>query len=88
MLVVDRRVTVDQIAYLPGANCAEGQAELERHLLDHDALGSAALPVQVAVEPSDGTRESGQGVVCIIESPGPEALLQIMLERVWGVSDN
>jgi len=86
MLVIDRRV--DQTAYPPGANRAEVQAELERHLLDHDALESTALPVQVAVELPDGTRESGQGVVCIIETPGPEVLLQIILERVWGVSNN
>jgi hypothetical protein len=88
MLVVDRRD--DQTTYAPGANRAEVQAELERHLVDHDVLDSTtpALPVQVAVERPDDTRESGQGVACVTETPGPEALLKILLERVWGVSNN
>jgi len=83
MLVVDRRF--DLTDYPPGADRAEVQAELERRPLDH---GATALPVQVELELPDNTQENRPGVVCIIETPGPEVLLQIILERVWGVSEN
>ena len=85
MLVVDRRD--DQNNYAPGANRAKVQAELERKLADHGPLESTAVPAQVAVDDSD-TRNTGRGVACVIETPGQEVLLQILLGRVWGVSHN
>jgi hypothetical protein len=85
MLVVDRRD--DLRNYAPGANRAEVQTELERHCVDHSALESTFLPAQVTVEHPDDTRISGRGVACVTHTPGPEVLLQILLKRVWGVSN-
>jgi hypothetical protein len=82
MLVVDRRG--DQTAYAPGANRAEVQVELDLYHVEYDPLESTALSVQA---PGD-LQDSGRGVACIIETPGPEVLLQILLQRVWGVFDH
>lgn len=90
MLVVDRRD--DQGAYAPGANRAEVQAELERHHFQHTgAYESTALPAPVEVESRPATEDQGGaaaqkgGVACITETPGPAALVKLLLERVWGV---
>ncbi|EIW63339.1 nucleoside hydrolase [Trametes versicolor FP-101664 SS1] len=93
MLVVDRRD--DQGAYAPGANRAEVQAELERHHFQHaGAYESTALPAPVEVESrpaaaADAKDQGGAaqrgGVACITETPGSAALVQLLLERVWGV---
>ncbi|KAJ8689741.1 hypothetical protein PTI98_012611 [Pleurotus ostreatus] len=84
MLVVDRRE--DETAYAPGANRAHVQAELERLVSDHHhEWESTALPAQVEVEkPADNT-QSLQGVQCIVETPGPDALLKLLVKRVWGI---
>lgn len=93
MLVVDRRD--DQGAYAPGANRAEVQAELERHHFPHaGAYESTALPAPVEVESrpaaaadakdQGGAAQTG-GVACITETPGSAALVQLLLQRVWGV---
>ncbi|KAI0630323.1 nucleoside hydrolase [Trametes polyzona] len=89
MLVVDRRD--DQGAYAPGSNRAEVQAELERHHFPHaGAYESTAVPAPVEVESppavtnQDATTQKG-GVPCITQTPGSEALVQLLLERVWGV---
>lgn len=87
MLVVDRRD--DQGAYAPGANRAEVQAELERHQFRHaGAYESTALPAPVEVEcrpvTQDDRSENG-GVACVTQTPGSEALVKLLLERVWGV---
>jgi len=86
MLVIDRRD--DQIAYVPGTNRAKAQAELELLLADRNAVESGALPAQAAVECRDDLHKRERGVVCVIDTPGPEALLQVLLERVWGISDH
>lgn len=83
MLVVDRRG--DECVYAPGANRAEVQAELERHLTDHGDIESAA-PSHAAVDHLNDTRNSGRGVACVIETPGTDALLHGLLARVWGIS--
>ncbi|KAH9948526.1 nucleoside hydrolase [Amylocystis lapponica] len=70
MLVVDRRD--DQGAYDPGANRAE----------------STALPAQVELEHPPEQRQTHthpHGVPCVVETPGPEALLKLLLARIWGV---
>ncbi|TFY67928.1 hypothetical protein EVJ58_g1321 [Rhodofomes roseus] len=88
MCVVDRRE--DPGAYAPGANRAEIQAELEKHHLHHSGpFESTALPAQVEVErASDALPRNltAGGVACVFETPGPEVLLKLLLERVWGVT--
>ena len=82
MLIVDRRV--DQSAYAPGANRAEVQAQLEKLHLPHGQFESTAVPAQVETElpvQNPGSR----GVACVIETPGERVLLNLLLERVWGV---
>ncbi|OCH95134.1 nucleoside hydrolase [Obba rivulosa] len=89
MLVVDRRD--DQGAYAPGANRAEVQAELERHSFQHAGeLESTAVPAQVEVEDRAAAvkalaEQTTGGVACVTETPGPAALVELMLKRIWGV---
>ncbi|KAI0775682.1 nucleoside hydrolase [Trametes elegans] len=89
MLVVDRRD--DQGAYAPGMNRAQVQAELDRHHFQYvGAYESTALPAPVEVESrplNKGQDTVGQegGVPCIIQTPGPAALVKLLLARVWGV---
>ncbi|KAI0358399.1 nucleoside hydrolase [Trametes cingulata] len=89
MLVVDRRD--DQGAYAPGANRAEVQAELERHQFRHAGeYESTAVPAPVEVESRSAIKKQAPavqkgGVPCVTQTPGPAALVNLLLERVWGV---
>lgn len=88
MCVVDRRE--DAGAYAPGANRAEVQAELEKYHLHHSGqFESTALPAQVEVERASDAQppqHTEGGVACVYETPGPAVLLDLLLERVWGVT--
>lgn len=87
MCVVDRRE--DAGAYAPGANRAEVQAELEKHHLHHSGpFESTALPAQEVERASDAQPppHTEGGVACVYETPGPAVLLELLLERVWGVT--
>lgn len=88
--VVDRRD--DQGAYAPGANRARVQAELKSHMTAGSAgafgsLESVAVParVEVEVEPSHQRSDKQEGVPVVEGTPGVEALLQIMMKRIWHV---
>ena len=92
MLVIDRRNDIG--AYAPGANRARVQAELERSNAQTEGtlLESTALPAQVEVEtetqadpPSNHVGASETGVPVVTKTPGGDALLKLLLERVWGV---
>jgi len=94
MFVVDRRD--ENTAYAPGANRSEVQAQLELRQLGHGLLESAALPARVDIEEptlSVGRDEVGlqavsgqrKGVACLVETPGPSVLLQLLMSRVWGI---
>ena len=89
MCVVDRRD--DQGAYAPGANRAEVQAELKRHHFQHaGTYESTAVPAPVEVERRpiiEGPLavDHKGGVPCVTQTPGSAALVQLLLERVWGV---
>lgn len=85
MLVVDRRE--GETAYAPGANRAEIQRLLDQSNFPHKQWESVAVPAQVEVEhePKILTPSSThEGVLCITGTPGPKALLQLLLRRVWG----
>jgi len=85
MLVVDRRE--DESAYAPGANRAEVQASLDKTQFSGN-LESIALPAQVEIETAPlAKKKADSGIWCIIETPGPDTLLKILFERVWGVSE-
>jgi len=91
MCVVDQR---DQSAHAPGVNRARVQAELERRIATGSAdpggfgpLEYVVVPARVEVEgePSRPCEDEQEGVPVIESTPGPEALLQIMLKRIWHV---
>ncbi|KAJ8077003.1 hypothetical protein PM082_001426 [Marasmius tenuissimus] len=80
MLVVDRRE--DESAYALGANRSEAHA---KH--NEDGEGTV-VPARVEVEnPEQATSvESSKspGVPCVVKTPGPTVLLELLLKRVWG----
>ncbi|KAJ7072537.1 Inosine/uridine-preferring nucleoside hydrolase domain-containing protein [Mycena amicta] len=80
-LVVDRRE--DESAYAPGANRAEVQAELEKLNVTHDKpWESTAIPALVETEQPPMPINSN-GVVSCYATPGPAALLDLLLKRIW-----
>ncbi|PFH52035.1 hypothetical protein AMATHDRAFT_141159, partial [Amanita thiersii Skay4041] len=83
MLVVDRRA--DSMAYTPGQGREVLQQELDRLGIPHGTWESTALPAPVEVENAADSVPAGSGVPCVIETPGPLALLQLLLNRIWGV---
>lgn len=85
MLVVDRRR--DTSAYAPGANRAKVQAELERHGIDHEPWESTAVPAQVEIEEPSRSDTTIPSILCVTDTPGPETLLKLLLNRVWGCQE-
>jgi hypothetical protein len=92
MCVVDRRN--DQHACAPGANRVRVQAELKRRMAagtaEPDSFGlleSVAVPALVEVEeqPLPWNEDDQEGIPVVERTPGAEALLQVMLKRVWHV---
>lgn len=94
MFVVDRRD--ENTAYAPGANRSEVQALLDLQHIGHGLLESSALPARVDIEDptlSTGPDQVGleaasgprKGVGCLVETPGPSTLLQLLVRRVWGI---
>ena len=66
----------------------EGEEKEEAAL--EKKIHSFPAPVQVEVEVEMGDEVAvkkghPQGVACIVETPGPTALVSSMLERIWGV---
>jgi hypothetical protein len=78
MLVVDRRG-----AYAPGANRAELQAQIDANY--HGHLESTVVPAMVAVDQDVRNERANNEVWCIRETPGSEAILKMLLSRVWGI---
>ncbi|KAG1716650.1 hypothetical protein ID866_528, partial [Astraeus odoratus] len=91
MMVVDRRN--DPTAYAPGPSRVQVQSLLERHHPPLGLLESTALPAQVEIEdPSGGSQSASDsqarirtGIPCVVKTPGPDALLRLLMKRVWGV---
>ncbi|KAN0091228.1 Inosine/uridine-preferring nucleoside hydrolase domain containing protein [Tylopilus felleus] len=100
MLVVDRRE--DQTAYAPGANRSEVQALLKQSHQRHGLLESTAVPAPVEMESDglrkgpdewlghptvhDDSLGGSMDVACIVGTPGKDALLQLLTERLWGAN--
>lgn len=83
MFVTDRRE--DNTAYAPGANRAEVQAQLDLRQLGHGLLESTAVPARVEVEYPGLQQTRRRGVACLVETPGPSVLLELLTRRVWGI---
>lgn len=86
MMVIDRRD--DPTAYAPGSNRTQVQSLLERYHQPHGLLESIAMPAQVETEEfvrTDSGTISRTGIPCVVETPGPDALLRLLTKRVWGV---
>ncbi|KAI9569734.1 nucleoside hydrolase [Boletus coccyginus] len=100
MLVVDRRE--DQTAYAPGANRSQVQTLLEKSQQRHGLLESTAVPALVEMESEglrkgpdewlghptvhDGSLGGSMDVACIVDTPGKDALLRLLTERLWGAN--
>ncbi|TRM69817.1 Inosine/uridine-preferring nucleoside hydrolase domain-containing protein [Schizophyllum amplum] len=78
MCVVDRRA--DEGAYEIGANRADAHGKKQK--AEEDAHH---VPALVETEERHAMDEHPPKVVCITATPGPKALLQLLLRRVWGV---
>lgn len=84
MLVVDRRNDVG--AYAPGANRIHVQQELDRLHVSHGPFESAVVPVPVLEDGVGENEKSKTGVFTVVETPGPRVCLELLFQRVWGVS--
>ena len=93
MCVVDRRD--DLGSYAPGETRARVQAALQNHEAARSmeaglgAFGSGLVPARAEVEEEPlPPGEEQEGVPVVEGTPGAEALLQIMLKRIWGIEVN
>ena len=93
MCVIDRRSDQNS-TYAPGVNRARVQAELKRRMAigasepgSFGSFESVAVPalVEVEDEPSHLAKDDQEGIPVIEGTPGAEALLQIMMKRIWHV---
>ncbi|KAF8497657.1 Inosine/uridine-preferring nucleoside hydrolase domain-containing protein [Gautieria morchelliformis] len=76
MLVIDRRV--DEGNYELGDNRARVQA-----LKDSSIQGRSSVQLKSKEELQKSVE--AEGVIVVIESPGPQELLRLILKRIWGV---
>jgi len=84
MLVVDRRDDVG--AYAPGVNRSHVQQELDRLHVSHGPFESAAVPAPVLMDDVGKEGKQDIGVFTLVDTPGPRACLELLLQRIWGVS--
>jgi len=81
MLVVDRRDDIGAYAYGDSR-----QQELDRHPVLNGLFEPAAIPVPVLMEDTGKNGGPDIGVFTVVETPGPRALLDLLLQRIWGIS--
>ena len=84
MVVVDRRH--DVAAYAPGDNRSHVQQELDRLHVSHGPFEPAAVPAPVFVDEVGKKGKQDIGVFTVVETPGPRVCLELLLQRIWGVS--
>jgi len=77
MLVVDRRDDVS--AYPLGSNRSEAQREPHNGHVESNIFDRSDK-----VEIISGANTEISGVIVMHRTPGPDALLRLLLERVWG----
>lgn len=83
MLVVDRRDDVG--AYAPGDNRSHVQQELDRLHASHGPFESTAAPAPVLMDDIGKKGKQDNGVFTLVETPGPRACLELLLQRIWGI---
>jgi len=83
MCIVDRRD--DKGAYAPGENRAVVQEALKRQMVEHGPFESTAVPARVEIEQAPSKPLTDGGIPCITKTPGPETLVRLIYERLWGV---
>ena len=79
MLVVDRRDDVG--AYAPGDNRSHVYQALDPLHVSHGPF----VPAPVLGD-DIGERKADVGVFTLVETPGSQVCLELLLQRVWGVS--
>lgn len=60
------------------------RAQPEQHPHTVDPMDSNLLSAQAEIDDLE-TPDSDKGIYCIVETPGPEALLRLLTKRVWGM---
>lgn len=84
MLVVDRRDEVG--AYAPGDNRSHVQQMLDRPNVSHGPFEPAAVPVPVLEVNTRREKKTDIGIFTLVETPGSQVCLELLLQRVWGIS--
>src|ERR1700761_976551 len=89
MCVVDRR---NNSAHAPAVDFAQVQKMLQNHteagtsdVADFGTIPVVPVPVGAEDEPSLRRKDEPGGVLVVEGTPGPEALVQFMLKRVWNI---
>ena len=82
MLVVDRRDDVG--AYAPGENRSHVHQVLDPLDVSHGLFEPAAVPAPILE--NDIGKEPEVGVFTLVETPGPLVCMELLLQRVWGIS--
>ena len=90
MCVVDRR---NDGAHAPAAGFAQVQKTLQNRMeagsVDVDDLGAMSVvpaPLGAEDEPSLRRKKDEPGGILVVDgTPGPEALVQFMLKRIWNI---
>lgn len=80
---MDRRA--EQSAYALGANRSQVQVQLERHLQDQSDKLTPTQDNDEQQETKVGFNDIQSGVYCIDKTPGTDALVKLLFNRVWGV---
>lgn len=66
----------------------EGNFELGDNRVQAQALNAGRHDSPfVPIKPKEQLRKDmdAQGVIVMVDSPGPEEFLQVMFERIWGI---
>ena len=84
MLVVDRRDDVG--AYAPGDNRSHVHQMLDPLDVSHGSFRPAAVPAPVIENDFGEGKKPEAGVFTLVETPGPRVCLELLLQRVWGIS--
>jgi hypothetical protein len=94
MLVVDRRDDASLDVYGEGANRAEWHERLDIHhtpapvQIEADDSRRATEEMAMAMERTEQAGFDRVGVPCVVGTPGPGVLLNLMYRRIWGAVES
>jgi len=66
-----------------GADAAAAETTIE--IASKNVSAPAPVQVDTADQVALATSDGAAGVACVVKTPGPNALVEMMLERIWGV---